>query len=51
LLSYFGGRSQPVMAHLIESGKLSLEDVKDAERTLIALSRKMPKSGGKVKLG
>jgi predicted transcriptional regulator len=50
LLSYFGGRSQPVMAHLIESGKLSLEDVKDAERTLIALSRKMPKSGGKVKL-
>ena len=51
LLSYFGGRSQPVMAHLIESGKLSLEDVKDAERTLIALSRKMPNSGGKVKLG
>ena len=51
LLSYFGGRSQPVMAHLIESGKLSLEDVKDAERTLIALSRKMPKPGGKVKLG
>jgi predicted transcriptional regulator len=50
LLSYFGGRSQPVMAHLIESGKLSLEDVKEAERTLIALSRKMPKSGGKVKL-
>ena len=50
LLWYFGGRSQPVMAHLIESGKLSLEDVKDAERTLIALSRKMPKSGGKVKL-
>jgi predicted transcriptional regulator len=49
LLSYFGGRSQPVMAHLIETGKLSLEDVKDAERTLIALSRKMPKSRGKVK--
>ena len=27
LLSFFGGRSQPVMAHLIESGKLTLEDV------------------------
>ncbi|HEU4983179.1 MAG TPA: BlaI/MecI/CopY family transcriptional regulator [Acidobacteriaceae bacterium] len=40
LLSYFGGRSQPVMAHLIESGKLSLEDVKEAERTLRRLARK-----------
>ena len=34
LLAVFGGRGQPVMAHLIESGKLSLEDVKDAERLL-----------------
>ncbi len=50
LLSYFGGRSQPVMAHLIESGKLSLEDVKDAERTLMALSHRGPKAGGKAKL-
>ena len=51
LLSYFGGRSQPVMAHLIETGKLSLEDVKDAERTLMALSNKKSskesKSNGK----
>ena len=38
LLAMFGGRSQPVMAHLIESGKLSLEDVKDAERALRNLS-------------
>jgi BlaI family transcriptional regulator, penicillinase repressor len=50
LLSYFGGRSQPVMAHLIESGKLSLEDVKEAERTLIALSHRGPKAGGKARL-
>lgn len=34
LLSFFGGRSQPVMAHLIESGNLTLEDVKEAEQTL-----------------
>jgi predicted transcriptional regulator len=40
LLSYFGGRSQPVMAHLTESGKLSLEGVKEAERTLRRLARK-----------
>jgi BlaI family transcriptional regulator, penicillinase repressor len=40
LLALFGGRSQPVMAHLIESGKLSLEDVKEAEKTLRGLSRK-----------
>ena len=40
LLSFFGGKIQPVMAHLVESGRLSLEDVKEAERTLRKLSRK-----------
>jgi predicted transcriptional regulator len=40
LLSFFGGRTQPVMAHLIESGKLTLEDVQDAERTLRRLAKK-----------
>ncbi len=40
LLSFFGGRIQPVMAHLVESGRLSLDDVKEAERTLRKLSRK-----------
>lgn len=34
LLAVFGGRSQPVMAHLIESGKLTLADVKEAEKLL-----------------
>jgi BlaI family transcriptional regulator, penicillinase repressor len=34
LLALFGGRSQPVMAHLIESGKLTLADVKEAEKLL-----------------
>jgi BlaI family penicillinase repressor len=38
LLSFFGGRSQPVMAHLIESGKLSLADVQEAETTLRRLT-------------
>jgi BlaI family penicillinase repressor len=38
LLALFGGRTQPVMAHFIESGKLSLEDVREAEKTLRKLS-------------
>ena len=40
LLSFFGGRTQPVMAHLIESGQLTLEDVQEAEKTLRRLARK-----------
>src|SRR5580704_8064307 len=40
LLALFGGRTQPVMAHLIESGRLTLDDVKEAERTLRQLERK-----------
>jgi BlaI family transcriptional regulator, penicillinase repressor len=40
LLSLFGGRTQPVMAHLVESGRLTLEDVKQAEKALRNLSRK-----------
>jgi BlaI family penicillinase repressor len=34
LLGLFDGRAQPVMSHLIESGKLTLADVKAAENTL-----------------
>ena len=40
LLSVFGGRSRPVVAHLIRAGKLTLDDVKDAERTLRKLQKK-----------
>ncbi len=40
LLALFGGSTQPVMAHLIESGKLTLEDVKEAEKLLRRLARK-----------
>jgi len=39
LLAMFGGRSQPVMAHLIESGKLTLDDVKEAEKVLRKLQK------------
>jgi BlaI family transcriptional regulator, penicillinase repressor len=40
LLGLFGGRAQPVMAHLIESGRLTLDDIKAAEKTLRELTRK-----------
>lgn len=40
LLGLFGGRTQPVMAHLIESGKLTLADVKEAEKMLRQLQKK-----------
>lgn len=34
LLDLFGGSSQPVVAHLIESGNLTMADVKEAELML-----------------
>jgi predicted transcriptional regulator len=40
LLSFFGGRSQPLMAHLIEAGKLTLDEVKEAEQTLRRVQKK-----------
>jgi predicted transcriptional regulator len=40
MLALFGGRTQPVMAHLIESGRLTLADVKEAEKTLRKLEKK-----------
>jgi predicted transcriptional regulator len=40
LLGLFGGRGQPIMAHLIESGRLSLAEVREAEKTLRKLERK-----------
>jgi predicted transcriptional regulator len=40
LLSFFGGKSQPVMARLIETGQLTLDDVKEAEQLLKELEKK-----------
>jgi BlaI family transcriptional regulator, penicillinase repressor len=39
LLGFFGGRTQPIMAHLVESGKLTLEDVKEAQDALRKLAK------------
>ena len=40
LLALLGGRTQPVMAHLVQSGKLTLQDVREAEVELMRLARK-----------
>ncbi|HWA88981.1 MAG TPA: BlaI/MecI/CopY family transcriptional regulator [Rhizomicrobium sp.] len=45
LIGLFGGRMQPVMAHLVETGKLTLEDVQDAEKRLRELASQKGKKG------
>ena len=40
ILSLFGGRAQPMMAQLAEAGKLTLDDVRELERTIKKLGRK-----------
>ena len=40
LLNLFGGRTQPVMAHLVESGKLTLADIDEARAALRKLAKK-----------
>jgi BlaI family penicillinase repressor len=43
LLSFFGGGIQPVVCHLIETGKLTAEDVRQAEKLLRDFSSKKEK--------
>jgi BlaI family transcriptional regulator, penicillinase repressor len=40
LLGLFGGRTQPLMSHLIESGQLTLGDVQEAQKLLRSLAKK-----------
>ena len=37
ILSFFGGRPQPMMAQLAEAGKLTLADVRELEKTIMRL--------------
>ena len=39
ILSLFGGRAQPMMAQLAEAGKLTLDDVRELEKTIKAIER------------
>ena len=40
LLSWFGGRPQPVMVHMVESGKLTMNDIEEARKALRKLAKK-----------
>ena len=40
LLSLFGGRTQTVMAHLAETGKLTMADIRETEKLIQDLQRK-----------
>ena len=40
ILSFFGGRPQPMMAQLAEAGKLTLDDVRELEKTIRKLDRR-----------
>jgi len=39
ILAFFGGRAQPMMAQLAEAGKITLEDVRELEKTLEKLQQ------------
>ena len=39
LLGLFRGGSRPLMVHLIETGRLTLDDVREAEKTLLDLAK------------
>jgi BlaI family transcriptional regulator, penicillinase repressor len=45
ILSLFGGRAQPMMAQLAEAGKLTVEDIREVEKTIKSLARR-PSSKG-----
>ena len=43
ILSFFGGRAQPMMAQLAEAGKLTLDDVRELEKVIKKLDREQKK--------
>ena len=49
ILSFFGGRAQPMMAQLAEAGKLTREDVRELEKTIETLERRKADKGGRRK--
>jgi BlaI family penicillinase repressor len=47
ILSFFGGRAQPMMAQLAEAGKLTREDIRELEKTIERLDRERSQKAGK----
>jgi BlaI family transcriptional regulator, penicillinase repressor len=44
ILSFFGGRAQPMMAQLAEAGKITLDDVRELEKTIQKLEAETKKN-------
>ncbi|MGJ5819147.1 BlaI/MecI/CopY family transcriptional regulator [Paludibaculum fermentans] len=49
ILSFFGGKAQPMMAQLAEAGKLTLDDVHELEKTIQALDEQRKSGPGPAK--
>src|SRR5277367_6409415 len=45
ILSFFGGRPQPMMAQLIESGRLTLDDIRELEKAAAEVDRQRKAEG------
>ena len=45
ILSFFGGRAQPMMAQLAEAGKITLDDVRELEKTIKRLDTQQRADG------
>jgi BlaI family transcriptional regulator, penicillinase repressor len=44
ILGLFGGKAQPMMAQLVEAGKITLDDVRELEQLVIRLNQQQDKS-------
>src|SRR6476659_4197454 len=49
ILSFFGGRAQPMMAQLAEAGKLTLDDIREAEKIIKKLQQEKPERARRSK--
>jgi BlaI family transcriptional regulator, penicillinase repressor len=49
ILGFFGGRAQPMMNQLAEAGKLTLDDVRELEKTIMKLEQRKEKKVEKTK--
>ena len=43
ILSFFGGKAQPMMAQLAEAGKITLDDIRELEKTIKKLDKEQKK--------
>lgn len=49
ILSFFGGRTQPMMAQLAEAGKITIEDIRELEKTIKDLEKQKAERKPKTK--